>query len=78
LVLNSYLVALDVSLVCLFVFISGTMRFSRYGLGASSPPPEGLLGANAPAIIKSFVFLVLEQKVQLLGSWKALSGLVFN
>jgi hypothetical protein len=22
---------------CLFVFISGTMRFSRYGLGASSP-----------------------------------------
>jgi hypothetical protein len=24
-------------LVCLFVFISSTMRFSRYGLGASSP-----------------------------------------
>jgi hypothetical protein len=23
--------------ICLFVFISGTMRFSRYGLGASSP-----------------------------------------
>ena len=22
---------------CLFVFISGTMRFSRHGLGASSP-----------------------------------------
>jgi hypothetical protein len=31
------LVSRRARITCLFVFISGTMRFSRHGLGASSP-----------------------------------------